>query len=368
MLDLIVLSATMALVGLLMYYVPVMKGPDGFFGVPVTDEFYRGPFARRELRTYRLITAALVAGGITCLCFAPALGLATPGGVLTILLVSLLGPTVPLVISGQRLRPYEARPEPPVGGFREEQPADKWRFVSPWAEALLGGALLILLGLTVWRYPALPERMPVHWNAAGQADGWAAKSPWPLAALLIMLAFIHGMLLTLLIGMGQMRVRLPAQRVEEYRLVRERYLRVSAQGMNALRIGIAVMFTGIMWASLFGIEGQAKGAAPPGMGLVWAGAAVLVLAIVWLMVRGLQVRREMREIAGPGAFEGVAPTEGWVWGMFYCNRNDPSIWVEKRLGIGWTVNFAHPAGWLIMGLALAVPLGAALASLLSAGR
>jgi len=26
-----------------------------------------------------------------------------------------------------------------------------------------------------WRYPALPDPMPTHWNAAGQVDGWMPK-------------------------------------------------------------------------------------------------------------------------------------------------------------------------------------------------
>ncbi|MBM3498201.1 MAG: DUF1648 domain-containing protein [Armatimonadetes bacterium] len=368
MAEMIVLAATMLLVGALMYYLPVMKGPDGFFGIPVSDEFYQGPIARGRLMAYRLITVLLVAGGAACLLNAPALGLATPGGVLTIMLVAFLGPMVPLIVIWRGLRPHEARPELPAEGVREEQPDDRWRFVSPSVEVLLLGGLLVLLGLTVWRYPALPERIPIHWNAAGQADGWTSKSPWPLASLLVMLAFMHGMLLALVVGMGQLRVRLPAQRAEEYREARERYLRVSAQGMNALRIGILVMFSGIIWASVFGIERQAEGVAPPGMTMVWIGTAILLLSIVWLIARGVQVRREMREIAGPGMLESAAPTAGWVWGMFYCNRDDPSLWVEKRLGIGWTVNFAHRAAWVIVGLAVGIPLGVAALALLAGNQ
>jgi uncharacterized membrane protein len=33
--------------------------------------------------------------------------------------------------------------------------------------------------------------------------------------------------------------------------------------------------------------------------------------------------------------------EFWKWGIMYNNPNDPTIWVEKRVGIGWTLNFAH---------------------------
>jgi len=35
-------------------------------------------------------------------------------------------------------------------------------------------------------------------------------------------------------------------------------------------------------------------------------------------------------------------------GVFYFNRNDPSVMDEKRFGSGYTVNFAHPKAGIIM--------------------
>src|SRR5436309_3070492 len=35
----------------------------------------------------------------------------------------------------------------------------------------------------------------------------------------------------------------------------------------------------------------------------------------------------------------------WVAGGFYVNRDDPRLLVEKRSGLGWTFNFAHPISW-----------------------
>lgn len=32
----------------------------------------------------------------------------------------------------------------------------------------------------------------------------------------------------------------------------------------------------------------------------------------------------------------------YKWGYFYSNPNDPRIFVPKRIGIGWTVNFGKP--------------------------
>jgi uncharacterized membrane protein len=46
----------------------------------------------------------------------------------------------------------------------------------------------------------------------------------------------------------------------------------------------------------------------------------------------------------------------WKWGIFYYNANDPSVWVEKRTGMGWTVNFAHKISYVIIALLLLIPL------------
>jgi uncharacterized membrane protein len=51
-------------------------------------------------------------------------------------------------------------------------------------------ALLIIFVLTIAMYPAVPDRVVSHWNAAGQADGYMSKS-WGLGLIpLIMTGFV----------------------------------------------------------------------------------------------------------------------------------------------------------------------------------
>ncbi|MGH9455151.1 MAG: DUF5808 domain-containing protein, partial [Terriglobia bacterium] len=50
----------------------------------------------------------------------------------------------------------------------------------------------------------------------------------------------------------------------------------------------------------------------------------------------------------------------WKAGMFYVNREDPSIFVEKIEGVGYTLNFGHPAAWLFFAVLLFLPLAIAL--------
>jgi uncharacterized membrane protein len=42
--------------------------------------------------------------------------------------------------------------------------------------------------------------------------------------------------------------------------------------------------------------------------------------------------------------------------MFYVNRDDPALLVEKRFGIGYTLNFGHPGSWLLLVGIVVVPL------------
>ncbi|MCR1951347.1 DUF5808 domain-containing protein [Clostridium sp. DSM 100503] len=38
----------------------------------------------------------------------------------------------------------------------------------------------------------------------------------------------------------------------------------------------------------------------------------------------------------------------WIWGMFYYNKNDPAWMVEKRVGIGYTINFANKKATILL--------------------
>src|ERR1035437_1955931 len=40
--------------------------------------------------------------------------------------------------------------------------------------------------------------------------------------------------------------------------------------------------------------------------------------------------------------------ECWKWGMFYYNPFDKRIFLPKRTGLGFTLNFAHPVSTVIM--------------------
>jgi uncharacterized membrane protein len=38
----------------------------------------------------------------------------------------------------------------------------------------------------------------------------------------------------------------------------------------------------------------------------------------------------------------------WYGGLFYNNPDDPAVFVPKRFGLGWTMNFGHPQAKLVL--------------------
>jgi len=50
-----------------------------------------------------------------------------------------------------------------------------------------------------------------------------------------------------------------------------------------------------------------------------------------------------------------AANEGWN-ALYYRNAKDARLWVPKRLGLGWTLNFAHRWAWPVLLLLLSPAL------------
>lgn len=49
--------------------------------------------------------------------------------------------------------------------------------------------------------------------------------------------------------------------------------------------------------------------------------------------------------------------DNYLWGMIYYNPEDPALFVEKRAGVGWTINVARPMGKIAMSLTALLIVG-----------
>ncbi len=184
--------------------------------------------------------------------------------------------------------------------------------------------------------------MPTHFGFSGAPDAWQPKS---IATVMLLPALI----LVLGIGLGGV-AWLTAHAKRGLRRF-DRGASLAAQmrfrtAMTRFLCGLTVFAAVMLTTMSVSIIQVGLGRAPAlgrwemgltGLLLLWA-----IGGTVYLSVRYGQggSRLESATAATP-LTNGLADNRHWVLGMFYVNRDDPSILVERRFGLGYTPNFGN---------------------------
>ncbi|MGL4589408.1 MAG: DUF5808 domain-containing protein [Mycoplasmatales bacterium] len=71
---------------------------------------------------------------------------------------------------------------------------------------------------------------------------------------------------------------------------------------------------------------------------------LISIIIVFRLYQAIRNRDQSSEIET----DIITTDENWYWGTFYINKDDPAIFLEKRIGIGWTINLGNKYGLLIV--------------------
>lgn len=212
----------------------------------------------------------------------------------------------------------------------------------PWLIALAIPVFTILFYLP--SYPALPERIPTHWNGAGQPNDWSDKSFWSAFqgqfinfAVLAFTGFI-AYLVPQLMNSSESTTTFA-------RFQREGSRRSMVAGLG----GLAIVLSALMFFVTFSIF-QTDYAMPA--------VVIVILALLCIpaMIPGFLygARWSRRAIQEAGVIPSSAELEEeskWLPGGIRNDPSDPSAFVPKRdgYGMGLTVNWGSKAGkaWTI---------------------
>lgn len=99
-----------------------------------------------------------------------------------------------------------------------------------------------------------------------------------------------------------------------------------------------------------------------GVGVWWLTSAFLLITIgglTWLFATHGQggALKEEGGLTSVPLTNGLADNTHWYWGLFYFDRNDPSVMVEKRFGLGYTFNYGSWKAVTILAAFLLLVLG-----------
>jgi hypothetical protein len=89
--------------------------------------------------------------------------------------------------------------------------------------------------------------------------------------------------------------------------------------------------------------------------VTWLAAGVVFVFLIGSLIRIMKGYGQGGALRETGTVEapltnGLADNAHWVWGLFFVDREDPSIMVEKRFGIGYTLNYGNRTAILIVDL------------------
>lgn len=315
----------LAILFAILHALPFIPRRDRLFGATVPREIRCGAEGRQALRRYELQllpwTAAVLLASLW-LPFDQAV------------MWTALGSLIPVIAAGWIFsrRYAEVRP------FALPTPSTREAPLTDADEPVVGPMLLFVVPLFILAGTALylhahwdriPARFPIHWGPGGIPNGWSMRSfggvygPLLLGALIIL--FLVGIFAITVWG-SRRSARQPAAQI----------------------VLIAVAF---VIATSFSLAGLLPLHFVRPLELLGWNVAALGLAAVMLWL--LFPRRA--EQGAPAAE--ITPDACWHGGEFYYNAQDPALFVEKRSGLGLTLNFGNRMSWIVLAVMLLIPAG-----------
>ena len=292
---------------------------DKLFGVRVSADFRDGVPGKRALREFRLVTVSVFLGGLIALITISTENLRAI--VLTLTPVMIATFAFCFFWQREKLKSYavqatdDAVREISFTTEPDHLPSTTWLAIGPY----------ILLAAVAWwlhaHWTAIPDHFPVHFDINGNPNSWKDKTFQSVYGDLMAAAAMA----TLFLGIGA---------AGWYGSRRGGSRSLLATSMIGTAYMITIIFSMIALWPIMRFP-------------VW----VIVVTPITLLVPMLMYLSDGMTHSGPD----TTPNEGWKLGVFYFNRNDPALFVEKRFGIGWTLNLAHPASWVITIATLLTP-------------
>ncbi len=343
-----------ALLLLLFMWMPVMSGARAFFGVRVDERTFKGQ-GRAILRRYQWTLAALFVIVQAC----GYLLAARYGAPLIAVLASFASVGVGAITYHRfagAVRPFAVQTTATrfASSLRVRRLADYTSVLHEIVAAVATIAPVILLAAV---YPLLPDPVPVHWDARGRADGWAAKSMLTVFFLPALGFYMQLLFLVLKRDLVHAKMTLPAEHTIEYAQGKERLLLANLRIIDWARVFIGVLFFVIcLMTAASGVEVLRLWMSYVTVAL-WASVALMIGGIFFYLWRAMRINTELEDRFGDAYVQRPSDEAHWRHGgMTYYNPDDPALTVEKLIGVGYTYNMAHPAIYTRLALLVGIPL------------
>lgn len=230
--------------------------------------------------------------------------------------------------------------------FREQRlTISNWWYLFPFL-LTIGFGLFILIN-----YDRLPEQIPINYNLSGEVTNWQEKSYGrvlilPALQLFLVLIFLF---VNIIIAKSKQQVSAenPEGSLRQNLMFRRRWSIFLYLSLLAMVFMFSFMQVGDYFLQ---IEAIYLILLP-----IIISSAMVIGAIILALTTGQGGSRLSLSDELDDKVINRDDDRYWKLGQFYFNKEDPSMFIEKRFGIGWTMNFARPLGWVFLLSVIALP-------------
>lgn len=209
-----------------------------------------------------------------------------------------------------------------------------WQFLI----VLVTGAIILSF------YDRIPSEIPVQWNADFEVSRSIEKSLWGVLALpglqLLMIPIFNYSNHAIIKSKQKISPLDPKTASKKSRRFREAW----SNFLFFTTIATQLLFSFLALYSMFGQN-------LPSWSLIATIVIFLVFTLggtVYLTIKYGQAGEKLLTEEGQ-YYSDPEEDEKWLLGMIYFNKEDPSIFTEKRFGIGTTLNMGNWKAWIFIG-------------------
>ncbi len=315
----VMFALPLAFVAVFFQFVPLLTRRGIFFSATVDPAFPQSSDGRRLLRSFRWQAALWSIAAIAVTVW---LAQANRAASVTVLYALTLAVGFSYWLKFREVHTrYGAKPTEIRQAILSPEPATEsfnlWLLFTPFL--LLAATALYLHA----HWNQLPQQFPIHWGADGQANRWATGDWMGVYGPLLWGAGMNAFL----IGFAWFLSRQSRKTTMRY---------VTVRGTQFLLYPMTLSFMAIPLSPLIGLP-------------MWPAPAIVLASIAGVIYWSYS------KLTAPSAADDVPDPQSdsnWKAGIFYYNPNDPAIFVSKRVGIGYTFNFAHRWSWVVLGFTI----------------
>ena len=213
------------------------------------------------------------------------------------------------------------------------------------------GIAAFLIVFTLLNYELMPKNIAVHWGPSGAADDWVEKTYFTAISLPIIMLMMQCMMWGIVDSIKRSAIKLSVNHKEESLESQLKTRKFTSWFVVLISYVLTMLFTVLQLSNIYPELAEEEKLLP------------LFLLFLVLMLGGTLIfawkLRQWRLAYTADVVTGMTDIDEdryWKGGLIYINREDPSIFVEKRFGVGWTVNLGNPRGYIVIFLPLVVLL------------